>query len=304
MDDKQRNKRFRAARREVVKQRTRIQRNTAGEINRLLKLSLDKVSFALATQPSDYQLWALPQLRQTIQTTLNEFASRAGAIGQAGLSDSWEAGRLLVDAPLKAGGVSLQGLAQSINPRQLVAMREFMTNRMDDISLTAINRMNSELGLVITGTQSPSEAVSNISRLLKVTSRGRAITIVRTELGRAFSSASHARKLQAREIVPGLKKQWRRSGKVHSRVGHDSIDGQIRDPDKPFTLGNGVQLMYPRDPAAPPGETINCGCESLPFMESWDVMQLGRQEFSAEELSRNIFKRNLQQELGGRATAA
>ena len=77
----------------------------------------------------------------------------------------------------------------------------------------------------------------------------------------AFSVATQERQTQAAEILPGLKKQWRRSGKVHSRTAHDLADGQIVDVDKPFMVG-GVPLMYPRDPKAPAKETINCGCVS------------------------------------------
>ena len=57
---------------------------------------------------------------------------------------------------------------------------------------------------------------------------------------------------------------------------------------------NGVALMYPRDPAGPPGETINCGCSSLPFMEVWEVSDPGRRPFTDEELARSPTKRALQ----------
>ena len=72
---------------------------------------------------------------------------------------------------------------------------------------------------------------------------------------------------QAAKVLPGLKKQWRRSGKLRSRIAHDAVDGQIRETGKPFSVG-GASLMYPRDPAGPAAETINCGCQSLPWMES------------------------------------
>jgi hypothetical protein len=81
--------------------------------------------------------------------------------------------------------------------------------------------------------------------------------------------------------VPGLQKQWRRSGKLKPRLEHDLIDGQVRDVDKPFTVtpfGQApVQLMFPRDPKAPAKQTINCGCDSLPYMASWTVKTPGRQ---------------------------
>jgi hypothetical protein len=61
-----------------------------------------------------------------------------------------------------------------------------------------------------------------------------------------------------------MDKVWRRSGKAHQRPNHALADGQRVAHDEPFTIiskdGEVIQLMYPRDPKAPVGETINCGC--------------------------------------------
>ena len=48
------------------------------------------------------------------------------------------------------------------------------------------------------------------------------------------------------------------------------MDGQLRDVDEAYTTPEGLELAYPRDPTAPPGETVNCGCQSLPYMASWE----------------------------------
>ena len=87
-----------------------------------------------------------------------------------------------------------------------------------------------------------------------------------------------------------------RSGKTFSRTAHDLADGQIVGVDEPFMV-NGVPLMYPRDPAGPPAETINCGCVQLPIMEDWQVKHSGRQPFSGEEQAKNPIKRDLAREL-------
>ena len=74
---------------------------------------------------------------------------------------------------------------------------------------------------------------ARVAALLKTGGRSRALTIVRTELGRAYSLAGQQRMEQASEVLPGLRKQWRRSGKLRARLTHDAIDGQLRDADKP-----------------------------------------------------------------------
>ena len=154
------------------------------------------------------------------------------------------------------------------------------------------NRINAELGLAIVGTRSTGETTARVAALLKTSGRSRALTIVRTELGRAYSLAGQQRMEQASEVLPGLRKQWRRSGKLRARLTHDAIDGQLRHADKPFSVG-GASLLFPRDPAGPAAETVNCGCQSLPWMESWEVKHPRRKAFSEEEIARNPIRAEL-----------
>lgn len=293
MTPRAREKAFRRALNEILKQRTAIQRGARDEIVRALQLALDRIKAVLISAPSDYQAWSLPPLERQIRQVLAEFETTASSTIGTAASRSWEAGVQSVDAPLAAGGLHIAAILPEIDTRQLGAMRTFMVGRIEDISATAARKIISELGLVIIGAQSPSDAIGKITDDLATGGRVRATTIVRTELGRAFSTAAHERQTLAAEIIPGMKKQWRRSGKIHSRLTHDAIDGQIRDVNEPFTLGNGVRIMYPRDPSAPPGETINCGCESLPYMDSWDVSTPGRRAFSAEEIALSKIKGDL-----------
>ncbi len=113
-----------------------------------------------------------------------------------------------------------------------------------------------------------------------------------TELGRAYSVAGQERFDQAGEVLPGLKKQWRRSGKRFSRPAHDVADGEVVGVDETFAVG-GEALRFPRDPAASAKNTVNCGCASLPFMESWEVRHPGPKPFTPDELARDPAKRDL-----------
>ncbi len=299
MTDSERKRLFERARREVLKKRTAIHRDTAAEIVRLLKLAQARIRETLANAPSDYQQWRLPQLQAQIAQRLAEFERVAGRAGTAGAAQAWAAGEQLVAAPLTAAGLGGAGVATGIDPRTLTAMQQFMTDRIKGLATAAIDKINTELGLVILGVQSPSEAIGKVEKILGKDSRQRAITIVRTEVGRAFSAATQQRLEAAQAQVPGLKKLWRRSGKVHSRPQHDAIDGQVREIDEAFEVidprtGAVIEIYYPRDPKAPLAETINCGCESLPFMESWEsfrrTVPFTERELPASELARNPVK--------------
>lgn len=297
MNDREKSKRFRVVRTDAAAVRTKIQRDTFGEIDRLLRLADERARLTLATAPTDWQKYHLPQLQKSIRQTLDELAQQASGVVNGAAGAAWSAGVDLIEQPLIAGGVRISAVLPQLDTQQLLAMRSFMTDKMRDISMTVANRINTHLGLVAIGAQTPGDAVASIAKLFEG-GRGRAITVVRTELGRAFSTAAYERQQQAVQVLPGLQKQWRRSGKVHSRLHHDAADGQIQAVDQPFVLHPKtgiVHLRFPRDPQAPAGETVNCGCESLPHMAHWDMTHPKKKPFTAEEVARSRTKRELDQ---------
>lgn len=286
----------RGARRAALAQRAKIQQATAKEVVRLLDLARRRIAAQLAAQASDYERWRLPLLRQAIEREMAVFSEAAGQAAEAGAAQAWAAGRTLVDAPLEASGrVTVVATLPELSTLQLAAISAFMVDRIKDIDRATVSRITQELGLVIIGQQSPSDAVGKLARIFKG-NRERAITIVRTEVGRVFAVAGQARLEQVVKSVPAMKKQWRRSGKVHSRWNHDAIDGQVQDVNERFEVvtprGEVVLMMHPRDPAAPIGETINCGCESLPYLDEWEVANKGRKPFEPYELPPSEIKRN------------
>lgn len=269
-----------------------IQVDTAGEITRQLNLTLTRIDELLAGQPTDWQHWYLPQLRRQVTDILAEFGAAAGAAMQDGAEKSWDKGVELVDVPLATGGIAVEAMVPTLDREQLTAMQTFLTHKMRDVSVATVNRVNASLGLVATGLATPAEAATAIQGIGGVTRR-RALTVVRTELGRAFSNAAQRRMEQAsRAGLKGLKKQWRRSGKIHSRRTHDLADGQIRDVDEPFLVG-GEKLMHPKDPDGSAANTINCGCTQLPYMAHWEVKHPGEKPYTAEELGADRAKRDV-----------
>lgn len=264
---------FRKTRAQIVRGRTALLANTRDEIVRLLKSADAQIRAILAAQPTDYQRWALPRLQQEIPQALAQFGEQAGARLSTASGQAWQLGQDLVDEPLNAGGIRVAASLQHLDTAQLSAMRAFMTERIKDVGLAAANKINAELGLVMIGAQGPSDAIGKVAQILGEQSRARATTIVRTELSRAFSVASFERIGQAAAVVPGMQKQWRKSGKLHPRFYHDLADGQVRDVGEPFHFGDGATLMFPHDPAGSAAQTINCGCVMLPFKSDWKVSQ-------------------------------
>lgn len=277
MTEKEAARAFRAEQRKILAERTAFMRATRDRIVALLNHALEEIKVTLAGAPTDYQQWSLPQLAREIRQTLDRFQQEAGAEISAAAGKAWASGEALVVKPLEAAGVRLTASLPMLDTRPLLAMRAFMVDRIKDIGVQAANRISNELGLVVIGTQSPSEAIGNVTRILGEPSRTRATTIVRTELGRASAVSSFEKLKQSAEKVPGTKKQWRKSNKAHPRIYHELADGQIQEVNDPFILAGGtVKLMFPHDPKAPASEVINCGCLALPYYADMTMAHPGK----------------------------
>lgn len=272
MTEGEQKKAFNSAVKEALKGRTRIQTDTRDEIVRLLKVAEEQISRTLLAQPSEYQRWALADLQFEITRILNEMGEASATVSGTAAGASFEAGRELMDVPLTAaGGASIVASMPRLDMRLLTAMREFMTDRIKDIGVQAANKINSELGLVVIGAQSPGDAIGRVRDILGEPSRKRAQTIVRTQLGAVFSHASQQRMTQAVTNGAPIGKKWLKSGKLHPRLGHNLTHGQTVAVDKPFSVfsstgGMPTKMMHPHDPAAPAKEVINCGCTAVPTL--------------------------------------
>jgi hypothetical protein len=283
MNNAERRRRFVSERARRIRAGVAIQVATREEILRLLQLAALDIKATLAGVPSDFEAWRLPQLQAEVRRAIGAIEGQMSDSLAGGLDQSWVEGQALLDAPLAAAGVDIVPHLAALDTGVLMAMRSFTTDRIRDISTTAINKVNAEIAFAAIGTQTPFEAAQKVEAIIGGSGE-RAASIVRTELGTAYTMATQARMEQAAPMLPGLKKQWRRSGKLHPRLSHDAIDGQVQPVDQPFILARGITLMHPRDPKAPIGERINCGCSQLPYMDSWEMITPGRRPYSEEEL--------------------
>jgi hypothetical protein len=276
-------KAFEAELRERLAERGRgIAATEAGVLAQIKGARLQLVEL-LAAMPSDFNQWRLTQILAQMDAVLAGATSRAAGVADAALRTAWQQGEDFIDKPLAAGGLAVEAFLPVLDATVLTQLRSFTSLRLKDVGAEALTQIGRQLSLVTIGGQTPYEATRKIQALLGNESARRATTIVRTEVGRAFAMASDQRMRQAVARVPGLQKQWRRSVKLRSRWNHDAIDGQVVDADKPFVLPseNGpISIMYPHDPAAPAGETINCGCIALPFRANWAVARPGAKPFT------------------------
>lgn len=271
---------------DALKDRTRIQTDTYAEILRLLGLAQEQITAILTAAPSNYQSWSLPQISAAIEQAMGDFNTAGGATMSSAAGSMWENGQSVVDLPMQAGGIKVATVMPVIDNRQLLAMRAFTTGRIKDISTTTANKINSQLGLVVIGAQSPGDAITNVKDLLTGEAKNRARTIVRTELGSVFSAAGFQRMLDAKASGVHLKKKWLKSGKAHARPGHNAMHGKVLELEDPFLLlgmdGNTHKLMHPHDPKAPASEKINCGCVVVPVIDFSKPIVVGNLSYQSK----------------------
>ncbi len=248
----------------------KIQAKAIRDILVELTRAREHVTAALKTAKAG-SLSQLTKQKHEIEAAIVRFEARAAAIGNGALGDAWKAGIDLLQSPVSKLGFEL-GPILKINDRALLSMQKFMTERIKDISITAIAKINTQLAQVLIGTKPLPTAITEIQNILGGVTRRRAMSLAYTEVGRAYSAANYSSMLAAKAIGVRLGKGWLQSGKLHPRMSHVAADGQVQRVEDPFVIvdprtGVEAELRYPRDELAPMGEVINCGCLMVPLVD-------------------------------------
>jgi len=218
--------------------------------------------------PSEFDAERIPIVLRQVESHLGQWTKRALGVVDVVLEKAWKIGGAIVDAPLAAVGIHVGG---PLIPRSLLEeASRFTAGKIQDIGPRALARIDGEIRDLVLGGKTPHEAMKAVAADLGEQPLPfvgfRSESVIRTEVGRLHSAAADRRLLDVAEEVAGLKKQWLWSGK--SRMTHSAVNGQVRDVDGQFDVA-GEKLRYPRDPAAGPSNTINCGCESVPYKADW-----------------------------------
>lgn len=290
----------------VLRERAALWVGLDKELSRMIASAIAGLVAQIAGAPTDYQQWVLPRLVDNLKRLADELALGLATRSSQALREQWMLGERAVTAPLTAAMeaerqqhlATATGAALQISPtlglgavdlRQLRALQSVNTHRISGATTDLVNRINGELGKVVLGAQTPHQAMQAVQAQMPDRTTREVRGIVTTNLATAFNTASYQTLTAQAARDPSLKKQWRRSGKLHSRWNHDLADGQVQDIDKPFVLqagkgGDTVELMYPADPAAPIGEVINCGCVALAWKATWKMSNAGGQPLTAAEI--------------------
>lgn len=264
MDAEERARRFAASAKAESRSLPRVQKDVLAEIVRQLQAAERTVIAQLSAKPSESAQRRLRQLQLELEHTLEDFRSATTTAAKAGADTAWQAGIRSISAPFDAAGVAIAGLR--IDAGALMASKQFLTDRIEQLSVRALNQLNGALMQHLVGAVPLSDTITRVQRILGGAPRSRAMTVAYTEIGRAHSISQHEALQAAGHVVPHLRKRWLKSGKIHPRLSHVAANGQIRRYDEPY-LVDGEKLRFPRDPDGSAGNTINCGCLSIPVVD-------------------------------------
>lgn len=238
-----------------------IRKQLLEEILQQLKIAQDTIAELLRNATSADATRRLTRQRAEIARVMHEFQHALSIAMDSAAEKVWEAG--IENAVESIGEI---GLAPRIAQGPLLAIRTFLTNRIADLSRAAVGKINTALTQQILGVQSMADTLTQIERILDGAPRGRAMTIAYTEIGRAYSVAQWEAGLKQLQLLPGLKKSWLHSGKLHPRPGHVLAAKQEPIPFlQDFEIvdlrtGEIEKMRFPRDPNASAFNSVNCGC--------------------------------------------
>lgn len=98
-----------------------------------------------------------------------------------------------------------------------------------------------------------------IARATGSRNRNQILTTARTAMTSAQNAGRQITLHQAEDKGIRVHKEWMSTLDEHTRVKHRRLDGQQRPTDQPFSI-DGIRIMFPGDPQAPPSMTYNCRC--------------------------------------------
>lgn len=109
------------------------------------------------------------------------------------------------------------------------------------------------------------QVAQRVDRVLSFTGSerwpSRARTIAQTETTRAYGAGTLAAGMEQSRLTGRLlQKRWDTERDEKVRISHREVDGKTVDLGMPFYV-DGVPMMFPGDPLAPPDLVINCRCD-------------------------------------------
>lgn len=258
---------------ELVRQSQQLSPEARRQVLELLDEARKRILGELATlDPANFQAAQLRTLKLSIDSAFDNFRAEATRAVNGLQQRGYSFGQAAINEPLDAAGLpSFAGVSRGT----LAIAQGYTADLISGLAKDSAAKVNAAIQRAFLGGQSLTDIIGQIGKALAggdftglFSPIGeRATTIAINEVLRVHSIAAQERLDQAADHLPGLKKRWRHVPAARMpRITHIEADGQVREVDEAFEVG-GEELMYPRDPAGSPENTINCHCLTEPYFE-------------------------------------
>lgn len=202
---------------------------------------------------------------RVVDRMIADASIRSGVAASAAVTDSWNLG-----LEFGAAGVP-KGFLYDISDELLRSIVSVTKDSANDIWNEAGRAIKTVVRRSALGVDNLTDSIRMLSRSLRDpktfgTVETRAEAIIRTEVNRTFAMAGDAQMESAAGAMKGggflLMKYWLTAEDSRTRPAHE-VAGETYDiahpipQDEPFIVG-GESMLYPLDPTASPGNTINC----------------------------------------------
>lgn len=253
-----------------------IERNELGAIREALALlnAVRREIIGLISEGgSEFNVARLRGVQRAIEYRLSQFEYEAARMLQARIQGSANLGIKLADAPMV--GLNIPAPLFALASEDVLAAASFTPDLIKGISHQIRDSIGGILRRIVLGGLTVQEGIASVGRSLESPGVFRSVAtraevIVRTEVLRIQSIANQKRQEQNREVVRSVgysyQKAWLSAQDKRVREAHRETNGQVREIDEPFDVGNEL-LMFPRDPAGSPDNTIQCRCVSIPVLK-------------------------------------
>ncbi len=186
-----------------------------------------------------------------------------------GLQSQWDSEVDTILSEIGRIGISAWSSATDVPP---VSRHAFIVSYLADVQNLLVRIPDEVANLVFAeitdGTnagESRDQIAARVDKVLSFTGSerwpNRAKVIAQTEVNRAYGAGIMAAGIeQARVTGRQLTKRWDTKDDNRVRSPHQQVDGQTVPVWYPFYV-DGVPMMFPGDPSAPPELVINCRCQ-------------------------------------------
>ncbi|WP_029333034.1 phage minor head protein [Exiguobacterium oxidotolerans] len=187
---------------------------------------------------------------------------------------------------LGSGGVNEKAV-QAMIAESLTGL--VLDERLGENQRLAVNQMRQALSYSLVQGESYVKAAKRIKETLGK-DQARSVLVAWTETHRAYETASHDSREQAKADGLVFETAWLATLDKRTRQRHRAMDGKTQDADGYFSLPGGSKGRYPGDPMLGASDVIRCRCTTVTnFVDRLPGSRRGRSEYDDARSPNDLF---------------